>query len=130
MHCACRAARQRHRTTTHEPHKCQTAAPARAAKAKSGSRVVHAILGGGDQLYNDNIWALAELDEWLHKPREERLAFQPDKKMCDAVERAYMESYLGHTHFHPAAEFLRCTPQVRRLERSGHVVVRNDSRCP
>ena len=84
-----------------------------AAKAKSGSRIVHAILGGGDQLYNDNVWALAELDEWLHKPREERLSYVPDKQMCDAVERAYMESYLSHTHHHPAAEFLRCTPQVR-----------------
>jgi hypothetical protein len=83
-----------------------------AGRAKSGARAVHAILGGGDQLYNDNVWDLPDLKAWLEKPEGERLAYVPDKQMCDAVERAYLESYLSHTHFHPAAEFLRNTPQV------------------
>jgi hypothetical protein len=74
---------------------------------------VHALLGGGDQLYNDNVWALDILNDWLKLPQAERLTSQPSKEMVAAIEDFYLMSYLSHTHFHPAAQLLRGTPQVR-----------------
>lgn len=73
---------------------------------------MHAILGGGDQLYNDNLWALPQLDSWLKKPRAERLKYQPTVEETTAVEDYYRTSYLSHIHHHPAAELLRSLPQV------------------
>ena len=64
------------------------------------------------QLYNDNVWVIKVLDDWLKLPKEERIKVQPSKEMVDAVEDFYLQSYLGHTHYHAAAELLRCTPQV------------------
>jgi hypothetical protein len=64
------------------------------------------------QLYNDNVWALDVLNDWLKLPKAERIKAQPSKAMVDAVEDFYLQSYLGHTHFHAAAAFLRGTPQV------------------
>jgi hypothetical protein len=55
---------------------------------------------------------VSELEAWLKRPREERLTYVPDKQMIDAVTKGYLESYISHTYFHPAAQFLRNTPQV------------------
>jgi PhoD related phosphatase len=73
---------------------------------------VHALLGGGDQLYNDNLWAEPGTDAWLKLGPDEQVAFQPDSELKAQIAHYYLHSYLRHTHFHPAAEFLRSTPQV------------------
>ena len=72
----------------------------------------HAVLGGGDQLYNDNVMATKVMDDWLKLTKEERIKYQPTKEMIDTVEDYYLQAYLGHVHYHAAADFLRSCPQV------------------
>lgn len=84
-----------------------------AAKAANGTRPLHAIMGAGDQLYNDNLWILPPLQAWLK--REDKLKYEPDKTMQEAISEYYCGAYLRHTHYHPAASLLRNTPQVREL---------------
>eukprot|EP00892_Ulva_mutabilis_P003438 jgi/Ulvmu1/1466/UM011_0196.1 len=79
-------------------------------KAANGTRPLHAIMGAGDQLYNDNLWILPPLQAWLK--REDKLQFEPDKTMKEAIAEYYCGSYLRHTHYHPAAPLLRNTPQI------------------
>jgi hypothetical protein len=52
------------------------------------------------------------MDDWLKMPKDERVKYQPSKEMIDCVEDYYLQAYLGHTHFHPAADWLRSTPQI------------------
>lgn len=68
-------------------------------------------MGAGDQLYNDNLWILPALQEWLK--RDDKLEYKPDKTMQEAISGYYCGAYLRHTHYHPAAPLLRNTPQVR-----------------
>lgn len=82
-----------------------------AEKAANGTRPLHAIMGAGDQLYNDNLWILPPLQEWLK--RDDKLEYKPDKTMQEAISGYYCGAYLRHTHYHPAAPLLRNTPQVR-----------------
>lgn len=86
-----------------------------AEKAQDPATPLHAIFGGGDQLYNDNVWALPELDAWLQLPKDERLGYEPTAQDAAAVEEFYRTSYVRHVHFHPAAMLLRSLPQVRWL---------------
>lgn len=75
-------------------------------------------MGAGDQLYNDNLWILPPLQEWLK--REDKLEYQPDKTMKQAISDYYCGAYLRHTHYHPAAPMLRNTPQVRLQSKGAH----------
>ncbi|KAF9354996.1 hypothetical protein BGX34_010709 [Mortierella sp. NVP85] len=57
----------------------------------------HALVGGGDQIYNDAVLDVPEIEEWLKLGEEERIAtvFSNEKKY--AVEKYYFDHY--HEHF-------------------------------
>ena len=97
------------------------------AKHKKPGTPYHVILGGGDQLYNDNVMALEVMEEWLAMPKEERLKYVPSKAMVDAVEDYYLQAYLSHTHYHVAADMLKQVPQVNEWD--DHDAVRCASTC-
>lgn len=84
-----------------------------AERARSGARPVHALIGGGDQLYNDNVWALPEAEAWLATPSHWTEPAPP--ALIASAEKFYLDSYLRCIHFHPAKELLANTPQARPL---------------
>lgn len=114
-------------------HRCGGANPLirlmPAAVSIDGGRPLHALIGGGDQLYNDNVWALPETKAWLST--ENHLAEQPSAELLASVERFYLESYLRCIHFHPGKRLLACTPQVcSSLENSDAVATCGCALCP
>ncbi|KAF9418776.1 hypothetical protein BGZ76_004337, partial [Entomortierella beljakovae] len=56
----------------------------------------HSMIGGGDQIYNDDVLALPETLAWLEMNEEERIASEwtADKKL--AVEKYYFDHYVQH----------------------------------
>lgn len=83
-----------------------------ADKNVSGERPVHVVLGGGDQLYNDNVWNEPRMTRWLELEQHERLSIQPSEEDLQEIRAFYLASYLRHLNFHAAAEFLRGIPQL------------------
>ena len=73
------------------------------------------------QGYNENAWEVPQLKAWLAAPVADRFTATPDVSLVEAVRRFYLESYLRHTHFHPAATFLRNTPQVQYFWFRSHI---------
>lgn len=44
------------------------------------------MVGGGDQLYNDHVWEVPTLAEWLSLPdAQERVLMDPDLALIDEV---------------------------------------------
>ena len=74
---------------------------------------MHVLLGGGDQLYNDNVWMLDALQRWLKDKGRDRLTQEPSDETKTSITDFYVGSYLRYLHFHPAAELFRSTPQVQ-----------------
>ncbi|KAG0294719.1 hypothetical protein BGZ98_001681 [Dissophora globulifera] len=72
----------------------------------------HAMVGGGDQIYNDDVLATTEMVEWLAKDEEERIAteFSPDKK--HAVEKYYFDHYAQHFTTGTYSKALSLIPSV------------------
>lgn len=76
---------------------------------------MHALLGGGDQLYNDNVWMLDPLQQWLEDKDRARLTQEPEEDTKQQVADFYAGSYLRCLHFHPAADLFRIIPQVQLI---------------
>lgn len=72
----------------------------------------HAMIGGGDQIYNDDVLALPEMLEWLEKDEEERIAteFTPSKKL--SVEKYYFDHYVQHFTTGTYSQALSLIPSV------------------
>ncbi|KAG9327848.1 hypothetical protein KVV02_000294 [Mortierella alpina] len=72
----------------------------------------HTMVGGGDQIYNDDVLALPETVEWLSKDEEERIAteFTNDKKY--AVEKYYFDHYVQHFTTDSYSKALSLIPSV------------------
>ncbi|KAF8927926.1 hypothetical protein BGZ58_010010, partial [Dissophora ornata] len=72
----------------------------------------HTMVGGGDQIYNDDVLATPEMVEWLSKDEEERVAteFTADKKQ--AVEKFYFEHYIQHFNTGTYSKALSLIPSV------------------
>jgi len=59
------------------------------------------------------VWDGEGLKAWLAQASAERLTIVPDSRLVEEMRIFYLESYLRCFHFHPAAAFLRNTPQAR-----------------
>ncbi|KAK9863128.1 hypothetical protein WJX84_002391 [Apatococcus fuscideae] len=74
---------------------------------------LHALVGGGDQIYNDAVWKTAPLLAWLdipdHKERYE-VAFSPE--MEKACMKYYSEHYREHFATPVMRDVLACIPQI------------------
>ena len=82
-------------------------------------RPIHVMIGGGDQLYCDDVWNLPALAQWLQLPElAQRLAHPFTQDMADQVEWFYFTSYVKHWSQDKFSVALGSIPQVRGLEGS------------
>ncbi|CAO3565933.1 unnamed protein product [Mortierella alpina] len=72
----------------------------------------HTMVGGGDQIYNDDVLATPELAEWLKLESDERIAtvFNNEKKY--ATEKYYFEHYIEHFTTGTYSKALSLIPSV------------------
>ncbi|KAF9956054.1 hypothetical protein BGZ72_003080 [Mortierella alpina] len=72
----------------------------------------HTMVGGGDQIYNDDVLATPELSEWLKLESDERIAtvFNNEKKY--ATEKYYFEHYIQHFTTGTYSKALSLIPSV------------------
>ncbi|KAG0026777.1 hypothetical protein BGZ82_009301 [Podila clonocystis] len=72
----------------------------------------HTLVGGGDQIYNDDVLATPEMVEWLAMDEESRLLtpFNNEKKY--AVERYYFDHYVQHYTTGTYSKALSLIPSV------------------
>eukprot|EP00955_Chlamydomonas_euryale_P013335 143755-Chlamydomonas_euryale.AAC.1 len=55
------------------------------------------MVGGGDQLYNDDVWNLPSMVQWLSIPEKaSRLNYPFTQEMADQVEWFYFTMYAKH----------------------------------
>ncbi|KAG1654831.1 hypothetical protein FOA52_006716 [Chlamydomonas sp. UWO 241] len=58
---------------------------------------IHVMVGGGDQLYNDHVWELPSMLEYLSIPEKTTRRSLPfTQEQSDEVSQFYMESYSKH----------------------------------
>jgi hypothetical protein len=72
----------------------------------------HTMIGGGDQIYNDDVLATPEMVEWLAKDEEERAATEFDGQKRYAVEKYYFDHYCQHFSTGTYSQALSLIPSV------------------
>ncbi|KAF9931996.1 hypothetical protein FBU30_009175 [Linnemannia zychae] len=72
----------------------------------------HTMIGGGDQIYNDDVLATPEMVEWLAKDEEERAATEFDGQQRYAVEKYYFDHYCQHFTTGTYSQALSLIPSV------------------
>ncbi|KAG0336931.1 hypothetical protein BG004_007853 [Podila humilis] len=75
-------------------------------------RPFHTLVGGGDQIYNDDVLVTPEIAEWLTMDEETRLTttFNTEKKY--AVEKYYFDHYVEHFTTGTYSKALSLIPSV------------------
>ncbi|KAF9896128.1 hypothetical protein BX616_008077, partial [Lobosporangium transversale] len=64
--------------------------------ASHDGKPFHAMIGGGDQIYNDDVLAIPEMLEWLGMDEETRIATEFTNEKKYAVEKYYFDHYAQH----------------------------------
>ncbi|KAF9422644.1 hypothetical protein BGZ76_003759 [Entomortierella beljakovae] len=72
----------------------------------------HSMVGGGDQIYNDDVLATPEMAEWLKLKSEDRIATAFNNEKRYAVEKYYFENYVEHFTSGTFAKALSLIPTV------------------
>lgn len=72
----------------------------------------HTMVGGGDQIYNDDVLATPEMVEWLAMNEEERIATEFDGQKRYAVEKYYFDHYCQHFTTGTYSQALSLIPSV------------------
>ncbi|KAF9135591.1 hypothetical protein BGW39_001917 [Mortierella sp. 14UC] len=72
----------------------------------------HTMIGGGDQIYNDDVLATPEMVEWLAKDEEERATTEFDGQKRYAVEKYYFDHYVQHFTSGSYSQALSLIPSV------------------
>lgn len=81
-------------------------------------RPIHMMIGGGDQLYCDDVWNLPALAQWLQLTElAQRLAHPFTQDMADQVEWFYFTNYVKHWSQAKFSDALGSIPQVNRWGR-------------
>ncbi|EFJ53258.1 hypothetical protein VOLCADRAFT_86358 [Volvox carteri f. nagariensis] len=76
-------------------------------------RPFSALVGGGDQLYNDDVWQVPALEAWLDLPHpEQRLAVPFTTQMATQALSYYVRHYCTHYMSEPVREAYATIPQV------------------
>ncbi|KAG0207139.1 hypothetical protein BGX31_002617, partial [Mortierella sp. GBA43] len=80
--------------------------------ASHDAKPFHALVGGGDQIYNDEVLDTVEMKAWLELNQEQRIAteFTNDKKY--AVEKYYFDHYVHHFTTDTYSKALSLIPSV------------------
>ncbi|GLC63866.1 hypothetical protein PLESTF_000092000 [Pleodorina starrii] len=72
-----------------------------------------ALVGGGDQLYNDDVWQVPALEAWLNLPDpDQRLAAPFSPAMKSQALSYYVRHYCTHYMSEPVREAYGSIPQV------------------
>ncbi|KAG0290551.1 hypothetical protein BGZ96_005972 [Linnemannia gamsii] len=72
----------------------------------------HTMIGGGDQIYNDDVLLTPEMVEWLAKDEEERVTTEWDGQKRYAVEKYYFDHYCQHFTTGTYSQALSLIPSV------------------
>ncbi|KAF8976558.1 hypothetical protein BGZ46_008172 [Entomortierella lignicola] len=72
----------------------------------------HTMVGGGDQIYNDDVLATPEIAEWLSLKGEARISIAFDSKKRYAAEKFYFDHYVEHFTTGTYAKALSLIPSV------------------
>ncbi|KAF9430810.1 hypothetical protein BGZ94_003599 [Podila epigama] len=79
---------------------------------KHDKKPFHNMIGGGDQIYNDDVLATPEMHEWLGLPEDKRLATSYNNEKKYAVERYYFDHYVEHFTTGTYSKALSLIPSV------------------
>jgi hypothetical protein len=80
--------------------------------AAHDAKPFHTMIGGGDQIYNDDVLATPEMVEWLAKDEEERATTEFDGQKRYAVEKYYFDHYIQHYTTGSYSKALSLIPSV------------------
>ncbi|KAG0003217.1 hypothetical protein BGZ80_005832, partial [Entomortierella chlamydospora] len=72
----------------------------------------HTMVGGGDQIYNDDVLATPEMTEWLRMKSESRISAEFNNEKRYAVEKFYFEHYVQHFTTGTYSKALSLIPSV------------------
>ncbi|KAG0047316.1 hypothetical protein BGZ83_007614 [Gryganskiella cystojenkinii] len=72
----------------------------------------HAMVGGGDQIYNDDVLATPEMVEWLALDEEARVQTEFTREKKYAVEKFYFDHYASHFATGTYSQALSLIPMV------------------
>ncbi|KAF9115270.1 hypothetical protein BGX27_008391 [Mortierella sp. AM989] len=72
----------------------------------------HTMVGGGDQIYNDDVLAMPEMMEWLKMKSEMRIAMPFNNEKKYAVEKFYFDNYVRHFTSGSYSKALSLIPSV------------------
>ncbi|KAG1654832.1 hypothetical protein FOA52_006718 [Chlamydomonas sp. UWO 241] len=76
-------------------------------------RPIHVMVGGGDQLYNDQVWELPSMLEYLSVPeKKQRRALPFTQEQSDEVSQFYMDAYAKHWAQPLFSDALASIPQL------------------
>ncbi|KAF9561027.1 hypothetical protein BGW38_009024, partial [Lunasporangiospora selenospora] len=70
------------------------------------------MIGGGDQIYNDDVLAVPEMVEWLALDQDERIATEYNTEKKYAVEKYYFDHYCEHFTTGTYSKALSLIPSV------------------
>lgn len=73
---------------------------------------LHVMVGGGDQLYNDDVFKIPSIKQWLQHPKETRHREPFTPLMAAEVEAYYFHHYATHFSYGVIGHLLGCIPQV------------------
>ena len=75
-------------------------------------RPFHTMVGGGDQIYNDDVLATPEMAEWLGMDSDARIETEFNNEKRYAVEKYYFEHYIQHFTTGTYSKALSLIPSV------------------
>jgi hypothetical protein len=77
-----------------------------------GQRSYHAMVGGGDQIYNDDVLATPEMVAWLKLDGDARIAAEYNTEKRYAAEKYYFDHYVEHFTTGTYSKALALIPSV------------------
>lgn len=80
--------------------------------AAHDAKPFHTMVGGGDQIYNDDVLATPEMKAYLEMGKDERLATQWSNEYKYATEKYYFDHYVEHFTTGTYSQALSLIPSV------------------
>ncbi|KAG0225677.1 hypothetical protein BGW41_004590 [Actinomortierella wolfii] len=72
----------------------------------------HTLVGGGDQIYNDDVLETPEMKQWLDMDPEQRIAAEFTSSWQYAVEKYYYDHYIEHFTTGTYSKVLSLIPSI------------------
>ncbi|KAL3136206.1 hypothetical protein ABBQ32_007220 [Trebouxia sp. C0010 RCD-2024] len=77
-----------------------------------GKQALHAMVGGGDQIYNDEVFSGPQMQEWLKSGRKGLGSVEWSDAMAEEAAHFYFTHYRQHWCSMHLSDALACIPQV------------------